>query len=400
MGELPMASLTAIVRSWVINSLSLVRGARSAVLRKASPEQSTERSCQPDPNALNCRVQLRRGDNGGCDVFGVEICGSIHAPSDMHEVSLRILMTDVTDGVEKAKPVHSCMKQWQMQNSPDFVYSAGLGKLPNANNVVSDWMSVAQIECDWLAFARKGKRELEVSVSILSREDGEDLGFARCTFSYENAAFGYVDLQENVERVKTLAVALAFAVSAADNKLYDCEIEVIKKWARDNVGTCEESDRARRKLEKALDKTVEFFRDANQLDSFKICKEIVEIVPVGERYDILELCLRVAQANGRAAVEEVALLKRLAGWLEVDMDRFRRMMERILPVNMHEVEDTEVILGVTSDMGKEETRRRLNEEYRKWNARVTSSDPEVQCQADLMLKLIADARSEYVSQEA
>ena len=64
---------------------------------------------------------------------------------------------------------------------------------------------------------------------------------------------------------------------------------------------------------------------------------------------------------------------------------------------MHETMDQEVILGVSSDMGKEKTREQLNKEYIKWNSRVTSSDPAIQSQADEMLKLIAEARRQYVS---
>jgi hypothetical protein len=72
------------------------------------------------------------------------------------------------------------------------------------------------------------------------------------------------------------------------------------------------------------------------------------------------------------------------------------MMGKILPASMHEVEDVEVILGVTTDMSKDETRQHLNQEYRKWNARVTNFDPEIQTQADHMLNLITKVRSEYI----
>jgi len=124
---------------------------------------------------------------------------------------------------------------------------------------------------------------------------------------------------------------------------------------------------------------------------------VLEITPVAECYDILELCLRVPQVDGLAAAEELELLKKLAEWLEVDADRFRSMVEKILPVGMHEAEDMEVILGVTPDMSRDQAREHLNRQYRKWNARVTSPDPQVQTQADKMLRFIADARREYVA---
>jgi len=386
----------------LLNSISfprLVRGFKFPALCKAASTQHDEHSAEPDLEAFNCCVQLarQRESESVFDVFTVEICGSIHAPSDMHYAIVRVLITDVTDGISKAKPVHSRIKQWQKRDSPAFCYQADLGKIPNAESILSDWMAVARLRLDWLTLPRKGKRNLQFTTSILSGQSGEELACATSTITYGNSEFGYFDLQENIRRTKTLAVALAFAVSAADNKLYNCEVELIKNWARGNIDFSKASNRTRRKLDKALNKTVDFFRNGNQIDVYKICKEIVEMVPVAVRYDILELCLHVARANGVVTTEELGLLKNLVSWLEVDMDRFREMMGKILPVSMHEVKDLEFVLGVNPDMGKKETRQQLNKEYRKWNARVTNSDPEIRKQADNMLNFIAKSRSECVA---
>ena len=388
---------------------------KSAILRQKDPGRSIVLTAEPDLEVLNCRVQLAEQKKGTSifDAFTVEICGSIHAGDNMDSTTLRVSVLDVTDGVPKAEPVQARVKQWQMQDSPAFCYNADLGKLPNQATTLSDWTAVARLHIDWLMFSRKGKRNLQFITSIHSGAGGDELASAECTFTYDNSDFGYIDLQENIQRTKTLAVALAFAVSAADNKLYDCEVELIKNWARGNIldARCSMPDAhtrpkttienretriEKRKLDRALDKTVAFFRDGNQLDAYKICREVVEIAPLAGRYDILELCLYVAQANGSAAPEELAILENLADRLEVDTSRFREMMEKILPVCMHKDKNAETVLGLTSDMNKEKTRQYLNRQYCKWNSRVTSSSPEIQTQADQMLRLIAEARSEYV----
>jgi len=368
------------------------------VWSEANPGASIESSAELDLSVLNCRARLteQQENNGDSGAFNVEICGSIHAPGEVRSAILRISILDITEGFPKARPVQSCVKQRQIKDSTVFCYNAELGKLPHQVTTISNWTSIAQLRLDRLALPHKGKRKLLLSTSIFSADSGEQLACARCTFTYDNPAFGYIDLQENVRRTKTLAVALAFAVSAADKKLYDCEVEVIKNWARDNVDLSESSNKARRKLEKALNETVAFFRDGNQLNNYDICREIAEIAPLAERYDILNLCLYVAAANGSVTTEELAVLKNLARWLEVDAKKFRSMMEKVLPVDMYEVKDVEAILGVTSDMSKEKARRHLNKEYSKWSARVTNTDPEIQTQADQMLKLIAEARTQYV----
>jgi tellurite resistance protein len=307
---------------------------------------------------LSCRVQLTKQekDNRVFDAFSVEICGSISTRRRTDYATLKVLIMDITDGAAKAQPVQGRVKRWQIQDpsaggkgQPVFCYTADLGKLPRQVTTLSDWMSVAQLPLHWLRFPRKGNRDLQFNTSILSRQSDEELACAKFMLAYENRDFGYIDLEENVERIKTFAVTLAFAVSASDNKLYDCEVELVKNWARANLGWDQASDKVRRKFEKALNETVAFFRNGNQLDTHKICEEIVEIAPLAERYDILELCLYVAQAKGSVSAEELAILKDLANWLEVDTDRFREMMGKILPVSTYEVKDAEAILGVTSE---------------------------------------------------
>lgn len=379
--------------------LSALAGAvQQVVFGKVDCDARVETSLTPDPAALNCRVRLVRDPKNGLasDVFAVEICGSVNAPGDDCEAILRAAILDVTDSARDPSPVHAKAGQWQMGDSPAFCYSAELGKLMSRHTVLSDWAAVAQLRPEWLLFPRKGRRDLQFRASILSRRDTQALAHAQCTLSYDNGDLGYIDMEENSRRTKTLAVALAFTVSASDGRLFNCEVDVIKNWARDNVCLSQGSDKARRMLEKALSKTLAFFRDGNHLNTYEICKEIAEIAPLADRYDILNLCLRVAQAKGSAAPEELALLNDLATWLEVDPDVFRGMAERILPVSMHQVKNTEAVLGVTADMSKEKTRRHLNKEYSKWNARVTNSDPQIQAQADEMLSLIAEARHQYV----
>ncbi len=357
-----------------------------------------------DMSTLNCRVRWTKliEDTAVCDTLSVDICGKIQTEAENRDTILQITILDVTDQESDPKIIKAKVPQWSSPDRPDpseFSYKAELGKLPQEVTVLSEWTTVAQLRFDWLLFPRKGNRNLQFITSVLSTGSGHELARAKCTFICDNPCFGYLNLQENIERTNILAVALAFGVSAADNKLYDCEVELIKNWARDNIleNSDQVSEKDEHKLNKALENTIDFFRSGNKLDTSEICEEIVTIAPVAQRYDILELCLYVARAKGSAAAEELALLKDMADWLEVDPERFRIMMDKVLPVDMHEVRDVEAILGITSDMSKDRVRTHLNKEYSKWNSRVTNADPDIQTQADQMLKLIAEARTQYTS---
>jgi len=376
----------------------------SRILRDAEPEAGQDLYAPLDMSILNCRVRMVELKEGHTvlDAFAVEICGLIHAPDDIRSATLRISILDITDGSAEAKAVRARNPQGAPSgesNGSEFSYVAELGRLPHQTTTLDDWTCVARLRSDGQEFYRRGRRTLRFDTSILSTDGGPEFAHAWCTFVYDNPLPGYVDLQENDERTKVLTVALAFAVSAADGKLYDCEVELIQNWARDNVleSRAQTSDQARGKLEKALNTTVAFFSEGNKLDTCRLCEEVVEIAPVGHRYEILDLCLRVVQANGSVAAEEMAILKDLASRLEIDPEKFRAMAEKILPLDMHQVMDINDLLGITSGMSKEKTRKHLNKEYSKWNSRVTSANPEIQTRADQMLKLIAEARGQYVS---
>jgi tellurite resistance protein len=357
-------------------------------------------------NILNSRVmmtELQEGDSVQ-DAFAVEICGTIHAPKDMRRATMVISISDVTDG-EDAEPVlvgNSHVASRGRADASEFRHVADLGRLPSEVTRLEDWTAVARLRTDGQLFPRRGRRSLQFRTSIISTEGGLELAGAHSKLVYENPRPGYLDLQENSERARVLTVALAFAVSAADNKLYDCEVELIKKWAWENVLDSPQSgaDQSRDKLEKALSNTVAFFTEGNKLDTFGLCAELVEIAPAGQRYEVLDLCLRVAGANGSITAEEMAMVKDIAIQLDVDGTKFRAMIEKILPADTHKVMGIDDILGITSDMSSEKTRRHLNKEYSKWNSRVTSANPDIQSKADQMLRLIAGARGKYVAEDS
>jgi len=384
---------------WVIRHFNLARFIGRAA-RGAPAEHTAAGTSEPPPrseaNELQSRLILTTRETNGSThkLFTVQIKGLIHGDEAMQHVMLGVSITDITEGTETPRAVHSNVRKWQDRDSPQFAYRCDLGKLPDSFTTISDWMTAAEIEVGWLSFARKGQLTLDFDISILSYDSGKPLARARCRFPYANHEPGYLDQRENSNRTRSLAVALAFAVSAADKKLYDCEIKVINDWVKRNIDVAGTSRAALHKLDKALAKTMKFFRDGNSVDTAGICKEITEIASPADRYEIIDLCLRVARAKGLVSAEEIALLKDLAEKLELDPHKFHEMTERMLPVNMYQTGDMELALGVTADMSRDQTRKHLVGEYRKWNARVTCFDSQVRAQADQMLELIAGARNQ------
>jgi hypothetical protein len=366
--------------------------------RRSDSELPPDFGKPTNPNVLNARVQIGReacGDEWR-SVLILEICGTIQAPDEGHEASLEVALGDVTENAAQPLPVLERPKQGPLRDSAFFVHQTDMGKLCHTTTVLEDWTAVARLDPEWFVLPRTGSRKILYDVSIISRQSGQPLAGARCTGVFENPEIGYLDIEGNIQRTKTLGVALAFSVAAADGELPDPEVDVILGWVKTNFGSGNASSGARLELERALQKTATFFRKGGQINTREVCDEVVEVAPMVGRLEIIDLCLRVAGAKGQVVSAELMMLKDLAEWLHVDRTRLRVMIEKILPVHMHETQDTEIILGVTEEMTDQEARHQLNREYAKWSSRVISTDPAIRQQADEMIQLIADARVQYV----
>ena len=363
-----------------------------------SSKQAASNSMQIKQQTLDCRIKLteEENENFNSETFSIEISGSIHAADSVNETFLRISMLDITDGISQAKPVYNSGEEPRISDSPVFCYQSTLGKLREKVTTIPQWMSVAQLNVDSLMLPRKGKRYLQMNILILANSTCKELACGKCTFLYGNSKWGYLDISENNQRAKTLAVPIAFVIGATDNELSVSQVAIIKNWKKNNLCTSQTPDNATKRLMKALRVAGRFFCRGNEIDIHKSCREIARTASVGMRYDIMAFFLCVTQAGDIISAGQLALLNKLANWLEVDQERFRSMREKILPAHMHEVEDINDILGIYPDMNKGQIRKHLNHEYRRWNSITVSCNPEIQAQATHMLKLIGDTRSQYI----
>jgi uncharacterized tellurite resistance protein B-like protein len=347
-----------------------------------------------DLAVLNSRVRTSREICGDAwrSVLLVDLCGTIEAPDNDYEIRLDIALSDAAE----SQPALVRSKQGIAQVASPFTHQTEIGKLCHRKTILDEWTTVAKICPDSFVLPRQGRRNLQCDVTVLSKATGQRLASTTCITAYENAETGYLDIEDRIQWSKTLAVGLAFSVGTADNDLLDSEIEVIHAWVKTNFDSSHASASACLQLQKALRKTAAFFRHGGRLNVERVCGEIVEIAPMLGRLETLDLCMRVAAARGQVSEAQMTLLKTLADLLGIDRAKLRAKAEKMLPINMHQAPDTEIVLGVTTDMSKDEARQQLNHEYAKWSSRVISSDPAIQKQADQMLQLIADARTQFV----
>ncbi len=371
---------------------------RCVISRQKRPTRQSQKASD-----LHCRVQLTGADdqNNESTAFEVKIRGLISASSQKC-VDVQVLIADVQDERGEPRPILSTVKQFQMEDSPAFCFRSHIGNLPGHETILSDWTPIAQIRADLLRFPRKGKRKLKFITSIICSADSQELACAVATIDYQNNQVGYIDAKENQQRSEMLIVRLAGALCRSAGKVDESAVKVVTDWIGTGIGASASKDGEAEKcseLEQSLEDALGTFEaHKRRPDIDAICQEMAEAATIIERYEAMQLCLRVAKAAGSISQKQIVVLSRLANLLVVDPDKFQAMVQKILPLDIYETKDVEFILGITADMTADDARRRLNSEYRKWNARVTHPAPATRAQASQMLTLIAEVRAEYTEQ--
>jgi tellurite resistance protein len=373
-------------------------------LPKSHPARRVD-DCPPEPT-FHSRVSITEQmiDDAPCKFFSLDISGQVKAPDDRHDINVEITIEDVTCG--RSESVLSTLEQFQNPDSSTFLYNEYKGKLPNKQTVLSDWVPVASIRIDTLRLPRKGLRKLQFATTVVSSRTKEKLAGSVTTCLYDSPEFGYIELLKNSTRTKELTIPLAISLAGIDGRPRDEEIKVIKKWMWENFNlqgnNRREEDKIRfeEKLEKALEQAVKFFSSGARLDARAVCREIVKIAPPGLRLDIMRLFLNVAKADGVVVQPEMVVINKFASWLQLERPKFRATLEQLIPLSICQIKDADVLLGITSDMDSESICKYLNEEYRRWNARVTNADVKIREQAAKMLDLISQARNAYTLEPA
>ncbi len=344
-----------------------------------------------ETGAAACRIRV--GESTGSTTLVVEIRGAMPRMDRPTPVSARITLADVVSDGDGPHPVVSRSPRHRDTASDAFCLTVGLGVVQPGTTVLSQWMKVAEVPVEWLQFPSKGRMTLAGRVHLLCGESGRQLAAAQCTFEYTNPELGYLDAECSLRKANTLAVSLALAVTSAHSGLSAAQVGRLRDWAKSNILKSSEMEQDTRRLDRALEKAAVFFAHHHKVDLQRLCGDVAEIVPADNRCRIFELCLDAVRARGFADQQDLSLLDSVAAWLEIDRAKAATLFDDFLPATIRSVDEPDAALGITTDMSPDDVRRRLNAQYRKWHARVTSPDPEVRAQADAMLTLISSARS-------
>jgi len=227
---------------------------------------------------------------------------------------------------------------------------------------------------------------------VLSAQAGLLYLFVRSLIKPASANTVLTTQEEKNLHAKHLTVDLALTIACAGKKISVLQLKVIKNYIEKDIAPKRTSEKIAYYL-KLLSYYFFISPDFNQCSL--ISKQIFELLDFAGRCDILDFCMRLVCADDVVTTKQLVLLKDMAGQLEIENERFRLMLGKIIPVSKYETKDIETILGITSDMDAEETNYQFGKEYIKWNARVTNSSPQIRKQAQDMLELIAKAKNQF-----
>jgi hypothetical protein len=368
-----------------------------------------------DPDRFACRVEVLQEieNEKPRTYFSVRMRGRTQVPCCQFETDIQLRIQDVTEGVRHSRPVHTSADAWR--SSPDkseFVFRGYNGRVPDPDSILSHWVQILKCPADALILSHPGDRKLQFTITLFPRGEDTPLQAASTTIPWRirsvatagvtELASATPDAAENDldQFAEGVCLQIAVAVGSLTGPLSEASINILQDWIQHkirNIAQPHRKDRLTVLLPESFQAMLGEPIETSALEIITACCDISPNLSSSERYQMIRLCILITASNGRITQAETALLEQIAAALAVDPARFRAMAQKLLPVDSQNQDNLEFILGIRPDMTPEQARLRLNEEYQKWNARVTHPDPHIQTQAEQMLRLIGQARNEYVT---
>ncbi len=337
-----------------------------------------------------CRVEQLFDESlssGEDRFFQVQMIGRIPTTEDGVDTDAQLEILDITEGRLNPQQVLSADEHYRSDENAQFYFIKHNGIVPEKNSVLARWTTVVQFPCHVLRFSHRGRRKLMFCVTVIEAESGRKLVTDQKTVEYVYCSDGYREVHTRRHDILRSCVELA-AFSLGETPPFSSDIKALwQEWIHQKSDISMPPEEA-----KAMVETIEstYFTGT--------AKEPSEVLlAYGQSTDsflALELALQTVAFNRTVAAEIFNRLSQVSKMLDIRHDRFLTIAQKILLASECHIEKPSCLLGIAPEMDEESFRKRLNEEYRKWNARVTHPDAQIRCQADRILTLIAEIRTQ------
>lgn len=204
-------------------------------------------------------------------------------------------------------------------------------------------------------------------------------------------------LAEAVSSGLTVGVYCALGDGHMDSR----ELRLIKELRDDLLNVAQEE--ARTRLRPLMDQELETsLRGVSEERLHRAC-QLHSHLPEQFKGMTMQLAFKVVAADGRVDDREMACLRRVAALLTISDETFRRLESQHLePIRIRDLTSDSAdgdkrwqALGIDPSWPKERKLEKLNDEFQKYNARMSNlSDQTKRMECKRMLEIIAELREE------
>lgn len=320
--------------------------------------------------------------------FRIQIAGRIPTEQDNVDTTVQIEVLDITEGQSHSHQVLSTDEHYRDERTAEFHLIQHNGIVPDKNAVLARRVTVAQFPCHILKFAYRGRRKLLFRATVIETASKKKLVSAQQIVEYVYCSDGYREVHGR--RLEVLQACVELSVIVLGQAPYSEDIRNSwSEWIQQKAEMFISADEAAKTVETAQNR----FPSVTMQHSSDI---ILAYGKNTDRFFAIELALQTVGRDGVVSKEHLEKLFQASEMLEIQHDRFLSIAQKLLLSSDCQVEDPSQLLGINSDMDDDSFRKQLNEEYRKWNARVTHPDAQIRGQADQILTLIAEIRSQWL----
>jgi hypothetical protein len=342
-----------------------------------------------DRHKFSCYVELYTDESQPIrrdQFFRIQIAGRIPTEQANVDTDVQVEVLDITEGTSSPQQVLSTDENYRNNETSEFYLIQHNGIVPDKNDVLARRVTVANFPCHILRFAYRGRRKLLFCATIIEKHSRKKLVSGRNVIEYVYCSDGYREVHGR--RLEVLQGCIELSAVVLGSPPYpEAVTNLWSGWIQNKTDMRLSVD--------DMAKVIEVIQ--SRFDAITIQHSAEVILAYGkntDRFSAIELALKTVSLDGFVNSENLEKLFQMSEMLEIRQDRILSMTQKFLLSSNCRIESPSQLLGITPDMDDDTFRKRLNEEYRKWNSRVTNPDPEVRSQADQILTLIAEIRSQ------
>lgn len=347
-------------------------------------------------------------ENDGPPAKQIEIKGGLPVKKKTN-VDVIISVLDKTNGV--SSPVFCPITELQEPETPAYYMKQSQGEV-SPEHYLPKFSSVGVVIPEILVGPYSGKRNFVIVVYLIDSDTPPTVyngfispkhpGFIKhyeIKFIHTQTEKGYREEAEHRKEAEELMIKIAINMAHADGFAHKNEGALIQEWIKQTVVRLDEAEQDKRKSE--LNRAVKegFAAHAKgELILSALIARLNKVSTTKDKYEAYDLCAKVLVADGIADDAEVRNLNHMARQLDIDLDSVQKIRNQIvIQLDPTKIETLNVmeLLDIDPTEDKETMKKKLNNEYRKWNGYQNALNGDEREAAEKMLGLIAKARSKY-----